>query len=118
MLKYFEKKQKFVISVFRKCTFSGVYPNFISFLQLEYKLGLVQTLDRCFDLSSNFLKFHPEVDKLKKILSKNTYTPKFIDRCIQNFPNSMFIQTPQIATLPKKELIIILPDLGKISQIV
>ena len=30
----------------------------------------------------------------------------------------MFNQTPQIATAPKKELIIILPYLGKISQIV
>ena len=41
----------------------------------------------------------------------------FIDKCIQKFLNKMFNQTPQIATAFKQELIIILPYLGKISQI-
>ena len=93
--------------------------NIISFIPLEYKFGLVHTLlNRCFNLSSDFLKFHHEVDKLKKILSKNAYPQKFIDKCIQKFLNNMFIQRLQIPTVPKKELIIILPSLGKIFQIV
>ena len=67
--------------------FSGVYTNFISFI------GLVHTLlNRCFNLSSDFLKFHHEINKLKKILSKNAYPQKFIDKCIQKFLNNMFIQ--------------------------
>ena len=41
-----------------------------------------------------------------------------IDKCIQKFLNNMFIQRPQISAVPKKELIIILPYLGKMSQIV
>ena len=118
-LKIFRENDKFVTSVFRKETFSGVYTNFISFIALEYKFGLVHTLlNRCFNLSSDFLKFHHEVDKLKKILSKNAYPQKFIDKCIQKFLNNMFIQRLQIPTVPKKELIIILPYLGKMSQIV
>ena len=64
------------------------------------------------------MKFHDEGDKLKKILSKNAYPQKFIDKCIQKFLNNMFIQRPQILTVPKKELKIILPYLGKMSQIV
>ena len=36
---------------------------------------------------------------------------KFIDKCIQTFLNNMFIQRLQIPTVPKKELIIILPYL-------
>ena len=118
-VKIFRENNKFVTSVYRKETFSGVYTNFISFIPLEYKFGLVHTLlNRCFNLSSDFLKFHHEVDKLKKILSKNAYPQKFIDKCIQKFLNNMFIQRLQIPTVPKKELIIILPYLGKMSQIV
>ena len=54
---------------------------------------------------------------LKKILSKNAskVRQKFIDKCIQKFLKNMFIQRPQIPTVPKKELRIILPYLGKMS---
>ena len=75
-------------------------------------------MNRCFNLSSDFLKFHHEVDKLKKILSKNAYPQKFIDKCIQKFLNNMFIQRLQIPSVPKKELRITLPYLGKMSEIV
>ena len=68
--------------------------------------------------SSDFLKFHHEFDKLKSIVSKNAYPQKFIDKCIQKFLYNMFIQRLQIPTVPKKELIIILPYLGKMSQTV
>ena len=109
-VRIFRKNKKFVTIVFRKGMLIGVYTNFISFIPLEFKFGLVHTLlNRCFDLSFDFLKSHHEVDKLKKILSKNAYSKKFIDKYIRNFHNNMFIQTPQISTVPKKELIIILP---------
>ena len=118
-MKIFRENDEFVTSVFRKETFSGVYTNFISFIPLGYKFGLVHTLlNRCFNLSSDFLKFHHEVDKLKNILSKNAYPQKFIDKCIQKFLNNMFIQRLQIPSVPKKELRITLPYLGKMSQIV
>ena len=42
-VKIFRENDKFVTSVFRKETFSGVYTNFISFIPLEYKFGLVHT---------------------------------------------------------------------------
>ena len=48
-VKIFRENEKFITSVFRKDTFSGVYTNFISFIPLEYKFGLVHTLlNRCF----------------------------------------------------------------------
>ena len=51
-VKIFRENDKFVTSVFRKETFSGVYYNFISFIPLEYKFGFVHTLlNRCFNLS-------------------------------------------------------------------
>ena len=118
-VKIFRENHKFVTSVFRKETFSGVYTNFLSYIPLEQKFCLVHTLlNRCFNLSSDFLKFHHEVDKLKKILSKNAYPQKFIDKCIQKFLNNIFIQRLQIPSVPEKELTQTLPHLGKMSQIV
>ena len=75
-------------------------------------------MNRCFNLSLDFFKFHHEVDKIKKILSKNAYPQKFIDKYIQKFLNNMFIQRLHFPSVPKKELRITLPYLGKISQIV
>ena len=49
---------------------------------------------------------------------KNAYPQNFIDKCIQKLFNNVFIQRLQIPTVPKKELIITLPYLGKVSQIV
>ena len=119
-VKIFRKNGKFVIFVFKKETVSGVYTNFISFIPLNSKFGLIHTLLKCcfFNLSSDFLKFHHEVDKLKKILSKNACKQKFIDKCIQKFLSTMFIQNTQIPTVRKKELKIILLYLGKMSEIV
>ena len=42
----------------------------------------------------------------------------FIDICIQKFLNNMFIQRPQLFTVSKKEVVIVLPYFGKISQTV
>ena len=75
-------------------------------------------MNRCFNLSSDFLKFHHEVDKLINILLKNAYLQKFIDKCIQKFLKNMFIQRLQTHTVPRKELTVILPYLSQMSQIV
>ena len=50
-VKVFRKNDKFVTSIFKEDTFSGVYNNFISFIPVEYKFSLVHTLlNRCFNL--------------------------------------------------------------------
>ena len=57
-VKICREKRKFT-RVFRKDTFSGVYTNFISFVALEHKFGLVYTLlHRSFTIVSDFSKFH------------------------------------------------------------
>ena len=63
-VKIFRENDKFVTTVFRKETFSGVYTNF------------------------NFLKFQHEVDKLKKILSKMHIRKSLL---INAFKNSLII---------------------------
>ena len=115
----FREKDTFVTSVYRKDTFSGVYTNFNSFLPLDYKFGLIFTLlHRCFSLVSDFSKFHLEFETLKQILLKNEYSKTFIDTCVSKFLNKLFTDNTVVLTVPKKELIIILPFLGSNSYLV
>ena len=116
-VKICREKDKFIRSVFRKDTFSGVYTNFSSFVALKHKIGLVYTLlRRIFTIVSDFSKFHFGVETLKKTLHKNAYLTKFVDKCLAKFVNNIFIQKPVFTTVPKLELKIVLPYLGNISS--
>ena len=56
------EKGKFVTTVYRKPTFSGVYTHFESFLPTIYKFGMVYTLAYyCFKICSDWTKFHEEL---------------------------------------------------------
>ena len=80
----FREKGKFVTNVYRKKTFSGVYTNFNSFILETYKIGLIKSLLlQCFHLCSDFVKFHHEINILRSILCKNSYSRDFVDKCIK-----------------------------------
>ena len=68
-------------------------------------------------ISSTFQSLHEEVEKLKKIFSKNGYPSKFVDKCVYNFFNKLYEKKGDdiTSTEPKKELTIILPFLGTTS---
>ena len=67
-IKITRDKNKFMTSVYRKPTFSGVFTNFGSFIRKSYKYNLLFTLlHRAFKLCSNFEHFHQDDDKLKSI---------------------------------------------------
>ena len=115
----FRENGKFAINVYRKETFTGVYTNFSSFIPLEHKFGLVYTLlHRCFCLLSNMSKFHFEIEKLKEILLSNGYSNNFFDNCISKFMNKLYIKKPVMLTVPKKQLYLVLPFMGKMSALV
>ena len=106
----------FKTSVYHKPKFSGVYSNFNSFISEEYKVGLVFTLlFRTFSIVSDFSRFHLEVCHLKEILRKNAFPIKLINGCIRSFLNKRLTEKPVILTAEKKDLVIILPFLGKLS---
>ena len=87
-------------------------------MALEHKFGVVYTLlHRSFTIVSDFSKFHFEFETLQKILHKNAYSTKFVDKCIAKFVNNIFVQKPVFTTVPKLELRIVLPYLGNISSI-
>ena len=112
----FHDKGKFVANVYREKTFSGLYTNFNSIIPETYKIGLTESLlPQCFNLFSDFVKFHHEINILKGILYKNSYPSDFVEKCIKKFLDKVLTQKVVVSTLPKKDLMIVLPYLGNLS---
>ena len=63
-------------------------------------------------------KFHFEIEKLKEILLSNGYSNNFFDKCISKFMNKLYIKKPVMLTVPKKQLYLVLPFMGKMSTLV
>ena len=71
------ENNKFVTSVYRKPTFSGVFTNFGSFIPEMHKRGLIKTLlHRRFRLYFNYETFHREIETLTLIFKHNNYPQK------------------------------------------
>ena len=87
-IKISRENNKFVTSVYRKPTFSGVFTNFESFIPDIYKRGLIETLlHRSFRLCSNYENFHQEIESLKSILLKgNSYLHKLVNQVKKRGP--------------------------------
>ena len=100
----FRKNEKFATNVYRKKTFSVVYTNVKSFIPETYKIGLIKSLlFRCFSLCSDFImRFH-------------SYLRDLIEKCIKEFLDKVLTPKPVVSTVLKKDLIIVLPYLGKLS---
>ena len=110
------ENNEFVTSVYRKPTFNGVFTNFESFIPDIYKLWLIETLlHRSFRLCSNYDNFHREIETLKSILKHNSYPHNLVNHCIKKFLNELSVQRDLNFTVPKKEMICVLPYLGKTS---
>ena len=112
----FHENMKFATKVYSKKTFSGVYTNFKILIPETYKIGLIKSLlFRCYSLCSDFIKFHHKIDKLKSILYKNSDPHDLIDKCIKEFLDKILTPKPVVSTVPKKDLIIAVPYLRKLS---
>ena len=84
------ENNNFVISVYRKSTFSGVLTNFESFIPEMHKLGLIKTLLHCsFRLCSKYENFHREIENLKSIFKHNNHRQNFMNQCIKKFLNKL-----------------------------
>ena len=111
----FRENDKFATNVYRKKTFSGVYTNLRSFIPETFKTGLIKSLFRFFSLWSDFIKFHHEIDKSKSILCKNSYPSHLVDKRIKELLDKILAPKPVVSTVAKKNLVIALPYLGKLS---
>ena len=116
-IKITRDNNKFMTSVYHKRTFSVVFTNFGSFIPKSYKYNLLFTLlHRAFKLCSNFERFHQEIDKLKTIFENNGYPKGIVDFCIKKYLDKVFIKKEVVLKASKKELICVLPFLGKKSM--
>ena len=104
---------KFVTTVYRKPTFSGMYTHFDSFLPTDCKAGMIYTLTyRCFKICSDWTRFNEELNFLKHVFLKNGYPLPVIDKCFKTVINKFDIKRPQVTTVEKKTLVLSLTYLG------
>ena len=98
-----QENGKFVTTVYRKSTFSGVYTHFESFLPSTYKFDMLYTLVyRCFTLCSDWSEFHKVLVTLKEIFQRNGYPKSFIDKCYKKFLDRLHITKPTSANIGKE----------------
>ena len=59
--------------------------------------------------------FHIEVELLRSIFKCNNYPVNIIDQCIKKFFDKFYVPKQIVPTVPKKELLVVLPYLGTFS---
>ena len=73
-------------------------------------------LYRTCNICSSYLQIHEEINYLKSVRQKNSFPLFFIDNCIHNFLNKLFIKRIRDSTTTqKKEITISLEYLGNMS---
>ena len=76
----------FTISVYRKKTSIGLFTQYNSFTPFSYKIGLVKCLShRAFKISSYYVIFQNEINKIKNILQKKHYPIFLMDSQMKRF---------------------------------
>ena len=115
-----KKEQGFITSIYRKPTYSGIYSHFKSYTPLIYKKGLINCLMyRIFHLCSNWSIIHDEIKSLKRYLLYNKYPLDFVDNSIRKVLEKLITKSKRTeAVCNKTELSLILPFLGKQSNII
>ena len=93
-----------------------MFTNYESYLPEVYKKGLISTLlYRAYMINSTYSSLHHEVERLKKIFKNNGYPIKFVDKCIYRFFNKIYEKRTPVHTVPKKEVMVVMPYLGMSS---
>ena len=59
--------------------------------------------------------FHIKVEHLRSIFKCNNYSVNIIDQCIKKFLDTLHVAKQIVLTVPKKELLVVLPFLGTFS---
>ena len=110
------KTNGLLLRFFCKATFNGVFTNYDSFIFDTYKIGLVHTLlFQFFKICSSMEHFHIEVELLRSVFKCNNYPVNIIDQCIKKFLDKLYVPKQIVPTVPKRELVVVLPYLGTFS---
>ena len=110
-------ENKFITSVYRKKTFTGLFLCFTSFTPYKYKLGLIKTLiDRAFKICHNWTIFHDEIIKIKQLLIKNNFPLKIIDKIVKKYIDKTHDQTTKEPSNENDISYFKLPYIGRFSK--
>ena len=71
---------------------------------------------RCFSVCSGYILFHSEVENLREILKKNSYSSGILEQSIKPVLNKVHVPKKVIPTVSKKKLFIVRPYLETISS--
>ena len=110
------EQDKFTTSTYRKPTFSGICAHFDSFLPSIYDVVMIHALlYRCFQICSDWTKFHLELVKLMDVFNSNGYPENFIYSCFKTFLDNKHRKQEKVINAPRKPLFLVLPYLGPLS---
>ena len=84
---------------------------------MSYKIGLIRCLiHRAFKISSSYIIFHNELEKIKILLQKNMYPKSVIDNQIKTFLDKQFTVDSVTTSEKQKSLQFRLPYIGHFSH--
>ena len=107
----------FKTQVYRKPTFTGLAPNFNSFIYSKFKINSIRTLiHRAYHVSSTFSFFNKEISFLRDLYKNNGYPAHLLDKYVKLFLNNIFSPKTPIPTVPKRKFYISLPFYGSVSE--
>ena len=109
----------FTTTVHRKTTFTGLYTKWDSFTPRKYKINLIRTLTyRCLRICSSSSLLQSALFDLKKTLLQNGYPRGVLCYNINHVLNRQKNKSVEpIATVPKKDIFLVLPFLGSQSEV-
>jgi hypothetical protein len=103
---------KFYTTIYRKPTFTGVYLNWLSLTDNQYKIGLINCLlDRAWKICTTYELFQEEANNIKTILRQNEYPNRVLDMVMKKFvaKRKKGVEEVGIPTVEKKKIFLVLP---------
>ena len=108
---------KFVTSIYRKPTFTGLGMNYLSSIPQLFKVNSIRTLIyRAYHLSSSYLNFHKEVEFLQQYFKNNNFPVNLFQKHLKSFLHKIYNPSPIVHTVDKRKMYISLPYYGYISE--
>ena len=84
-----DEKDILITKIYRKVTIFGVLTNYLSFTDMNYKIGLVKCLiDRIYKINNTWEHFYVDLTNMFEIFQKNSYPQNILDRITRNYINN------------------------------
>ena len=113
MLKLPSKTNDLLLRFFAKPHLMEFFTNYDSFIFNIYKIGLIHTLlFRFFKICFSMEICYIEVGLLRSIFKCNNYHVNIISQCIKKFLDTLCVPKQAVATVPIRELLVVLLFLG------